>query len=227
MFPCLERKKPCVKCEPQDTPKPMPPSTGDRRDQRFPTGYKEKTIARYNKAVVGAGLLGRQRTSHIAWYKSMLLKGQKRYQIASDHVKAKTGYTIPWQVIGVMHGLEASFNFNKQLLNGQAITKRTTWVPKGRGPWPTWEDSCVDAFTWDDDYKIVPKKWGVAETALFFERWNGMTYWNWGKPSPYIWGFCSVQVPGKFVEDGKYSSSAITLQVGALVQLKNVEFFNG
>jgi len=75
------------------------------------------------------------------------------------------------------------------------------------------------------DYKIIPEKWGVAETALFMERWNGMTYWKWGLPSPYLWGYSSVQVRGKFVSDGRYSKTAVTLQVGAIVQLETLRFF--
>lgn len=194
--------------------------------QRFPDGYREITLKRYASMEIGKGLLGNQKVSHIDWYNRKLLEGKSRYEKASKIIKEKAGYIIPWQVIGVVHGMEASFDFSKQLLNGQLYTQRTTWVPRNRGPWQSWEESCVDAFRWDSDYKIVPNEWGVAETALFCERWNGMAYWRMGNPSPYLYGFCSVQVPGKFVEDGKYSPGAITMQVGVIVQLEKIGFWN-
>jgi lysozyme family protein len=195
------------------------------RRQRFPKGYIEETQARYNSMIVGEGLLGRQTKGHIEWYKKRLLNGRDRYEKASKIVLERTGYDIPWQIIGVIHGMEAGFDFNKQILNGQPINRKTTWVPKNRGPWSSWEESCVDAFTWDDGYKIIPTEWTPENTALFNERWNGMSYWNRGKPTPYLWGYTNIQVAGKYVSDGKYDRRAVTLQVGVMAQLEEVGFW--
>jgi len=213
--------KPVVRDEPKE---PVKAPTG--REQRFPKDYVNKTVERYTQMKVGEGLIGRQNVGHIEWYKKRLLHGKDRYEKASRLVRVATGYDIPWQIIGVIHGMEGGFDFKKQILNGQPITRKTTWVPKGRGPWSSWEESCIDAFTWDDKYKIVPEVWGVAQTALFNERWNGMSYWNRGRPSPYIWGYSSIQKPGKYVSDGKYDHSAVTQQVGVLPQLEEIGFFD-
>ena len=84
----------------------------------------------------------------------------------------------------------------------------------------------MDAFTWDDDYKIIPEEWTPVNTALFNERWNGMSYWNRGRPSPYLWGYTNIQIPGKYVEDHEFDSRAITLQVGVMAQLEEVGFWD-
>ena len=106
----------------QVTPaKPRPikePTKG--RVQRFPKNYEYETQARYDSMIVGEGLLGRQNKGHIEWYKKRLLHGKARYEKASNIVRLKTGYDIPWQIIGVIHGMEAGFDFNKQILTNSS-----------------------------------------------------------------------------------------------------------
>lgn len=240
MFWCFERKKTPVKvpcevsgeCEVRHDPPADPVDIIDgtvmdentgHPPQRFPSKYVGKTWDRFNACNVGQGLLSGQTTGHIAWYLKMLRKGKARYQNASGLLMQK-GIYVPWEIIGIIHGLEASFDFSKQVLNGQKYTQRTTWVPKRLGPWASWEESTVFAFTYDLGYQRLPQYWGVVECALFFERWNGMSYWMKGKPSPYLWGYSSVQVRGKFVEDGVYNSYAVTKQVGAMSQLIKIDF---
>ena len=41
-----------------------------------------------------------------------LLRGEERYRTVSN----ATG--VPWQLIGLMHGLECGYDFNKHLHNG-------------------------------------------------------------------------------------------------------------
>ena len=228
MLWCLKRKKKQVRSE-----KPDPVQVSDvKKDpsvlpaQVFPDGYKTMVLNLWSSMVVGANLMGKQKKGHIAWYIKKLREGKARYISVSVEL-AKHGFDIPWEVIGVLHGLEASFDFNKQILNGQSIKKKTTWVPKGHGPWDTWEDSCLSGFIVETPYNPPPRKWTVTGTALFLERWNGMGYWRKSNhPSPYLWSYSSAQKRGKYVSDGRFSSLAVSLQVGGMTMLKQVGFFS-
>lgn len=227
MLWCLERKKPqvpSIKPDPVQVEDDLKPTA---KKQVFPDGYRERVSQLWANMVVGANLIGRQRASHVDWYMKKLLGGRKKYKDASVIVKRETGMYVPWEVIGCIHGLEASFNFDKQILNGQPYKQRTTWVPRGLGPWSSWEESCVQGFLHETEHNPLPQMWDVEGTALFFERWNGMGYWRMGqKPSPYLWSYTSSQERGKYVSDGKYSRTAVSLQVGAMAMLKKAGFFD-
>ena len=230
MFWCLERKKPQV---PSVKPDPVQTDAEDRTNdhyrrvpQKFPEGYRVYVNNLWSGIIVGANLMGKQQRGHITWYVNQLRKGKERYKQATVLIKEQTGMYVPWQIIGVLHGLEASFNFNKQILNGQPWNRKTTWVPKGLGPWESWEHSCVQGFLHETAHNPLPETWNVEGTALFLERWNGMGYWRIKRPSPYLWSYTSAQVSGKYVSDGKYDSRAISLQVGGMAMLKSVGFFD-
>src|SRR5262245_18461661 len=64
-----------------------------------------------------------------------------------DEVSAAT--TVPWYVIGLIHGMESGFNIKTHLHNGDPLTAVTTHVPKGHprnGSAPfTWAASAIDA----------------------------------------------------------------------------------
>ena len=56
------------------------------------------------------------------------------------------------------------------------------------------------------------------------ERYNGTGYLRYHKnvPTPYLWSGSQHYVKGKYVSDGKWSSSAVSKQVGAAVILKEL-----
>ena len=229
MIWCWERKKPqvpSVKPDPVQTEEDNRKLPDQKTSQKFPDGYRTMVMNRWSGMIVGANLIGRQQRGHIDWYVRKLLGGRHRYKKASALVKRETGMFIPWEIIGCLHGLEASFDFKKQILNGQPYNKRTTWVPKGLGPWKSWEDSCVQGFMYETKHNPTPETWTIAGAALFLERWNGMGYWKMNKASPYLWSYTSSQQAGKYVSDGKYDSNAVSLQVGAMAMLKEVGFFD-
>lgn len=136
-----------------------------------------------------------------------VLAGKSRYLA----VAARTG--IPWWVIGLIHYKEASCSFAGVLHNGEKIIgtgKKTTLVPKGRGPFSTWEDAAVDAITlngsrWNSVRNAKPEL-GAIFHAL--ERYNGTGYLTGaGKAdtTPYLWGMSSVNDDyGIYYADGKF-----------------------
>lgn len=197
----------------QSTPAQVPsaPSSGSTSSSLYaPTVYREKVEAWWSALEVKT--LGRQDESDIEWHLKKIANGKSRY------LEAEKASGVPWQIIAVIHGLEASYDFNRQILNGQSYKVKTTIVPKGYGPFKSWLDAASKAFA----IKKSPDVWDVANTLYFLERYNGMGYWNKGKPSPYLWAYSNAQVPGKYIKDHVYDSNFISLQVGAAILLKRL-----
>lgn len=137
-----------------------------------------------------------------------------------EAVAAKTG--VPWDVIAVIHYREISGNFAGVLHNGQKIIgtgKKTTLVPKGRGPFSTWEQAAIDALMNCHPYAGKNKDWSLAGTLEILERYNGLGYRNKGVPSPYLWAGTDQYVKGKYVADGKYDPNHVDQQLGVAALL--------
>ena len=141
-------------------------------------------------------------------------KNRERYHVAEQ----VTG--VPWFVIACIHNLEAGQSFTKNMVNGQRLDRVTTWVPKGLGPWTSWESSCVDAFA----IKKQPKFWTLENTLYFLERYNGTGYLRFHSDvnSPYLWSYTDQYTKGKYVSDGKWSNSAVSKQMGAVAVIKTL-----
>lgn len=137
-----------------------------------------------------------------------------------EAVAAKTG--VPWDVIGVIHYRESSGSFAGVLHNGQKIIgtgKKTTIVPKGRGPFKSWEEAAVDALMNCHPFAGKNKDWSIAGTLDLLERYNGLGYRNKGLPSPYLWAGTDQYVKGKYVADGKYDPNHVDQQLGVAALL--------
>jgi lysozyme family protein len=153
----------------------------------------------------------------IGWHLKMLRESRAKY----DSVGKQTG--VPWHFIGVIHALEASFNFRAHLHNGDhPLSQRTRQVPSGRPltwlPPADWESSAKDAlrllgFTGKTD-------WTLERTLYRLEAYNGFGYRRLGVPTPYLWSFSSHYEAGKFVADGKFNTKARSQQCGTAVMLK-------
>lgn len=151
------------------------------------------------------------RSSQINAQAAKIEANRSRYEAVS----AKTG--VPWDVIGVIHYRESSGSFSGVLHNGQKIIgtgKKTTIVPKGRGPFSTWEDAAVDALMNCHPYAGKNKDWSIAGTLDILERYNGLGYRRKGRPSPYLWAGTDQYVKGKYVADGKYDPNHVDKQLG-------------
>lgn len=144
-----------------------------------------------------------------------------RYEIA----EGQTG--VPWYVIACLHNMEASGSFDKHLHNGNPLTKRTYWVPKGRlvdkDPPYTWEESAADALAYDKLTLIT--SWELHHLLYTLERYNGLGYVRWHPdvPSPYLWSGSFHYTRGKYIADGKWSSTAVSQQVGCASILREME----
>jgi lysozyme family protein len=149
-----------------------------------------------------------------------VIPNKSRYETVSRQLG------IPWYFIAVIHSMEAGLSFTKHLHNGDPLTARTVHVPKGRpvmgNPPFTWEESAVDALQYQKVDKW--KDWSLPGVLYKIEEYNGWGY-RVKHPhvlSPYLWSFSNHYTKGKYVADGTWSETAVSLQCGAAVLLRRM-----
>jgi lysozyme family protein len=154
----------------------------------------------------------------------MLRRYRPRYE------KVGVDLDVPWHFIGIIHALEAGFNFRTHLHNGDPLTARTVQEPKNRpavwAPPTDWEASAEDAlrikkFDGQSD-------WSIERTLYRWELYNGFGYRNKraadGSPvyTPYLWSFTDQYRKGKYVRDGVWDPQYVSQQCGAGAMLKRL-----
>jgi lysozyme family protein len=145
-----------------------------------------------------------------------LLAGKQIYQeveAATTSFGGRVG--VKWYHIAVLHMREAGGNFSCYLGNGQPLARRTTLVPKNRGPFlgpRAFIDGCLDALAIDGLSKVLD--WRLEKMLYYAELFNGTGYYLHGLPSPYLWGGTNIQRPGKYVADGRFRSDIWDTQPG-------------
>ena len=144
-----------------------------------------------------------------------LVAAKARYQA----VEAKTG--VPWPIIAVIHERESSQSWTASLAQGDPWNKVSTHVPKGRGPFKSWEEAAIDALVNCAPFLAAKKNWTTSGDVLTnLELYNGAGYANRGRPSPYLWAGTDQYSSGKFVADGVYDPNAVDRQPGCAGLLK-------
>jgi lysozyme family protein len=107
---------------------------------------------------------------------------------------------VPWYVVALIHK-ESDFKFNVVLHNGEdPLTRKTVNIPAGRGPFPTWEESALDAIMYDGIDRV--KEWTVPRVLYELEKFNGFGYRRIGVPSPYLWSCTSHYSKGRWEKNG-------------------------
>lgn len=141
-----------------------------------------------------------------------LFDAKERYM----NVQNKTG--VPWYMIAVIHEREASQNWNTQLAQGDPLHRKSTHVPRGMGPYNTWEEGALAALKYDGLTKVTD--WRLEKILYHLEAFNGWGYNSHGVPSAYVWAGSTVYSRGKYISDGVWSSTAVDTQPGCAPLLK-------
>ena len=153
----------------------------------------------------------------VRWYVNVMAKPANKARY--DEVAAKT--QVPWWFVGITHGLEASFDFEGHLHNGDPLSDRTVLVPRGHpvvwNPPNDWVSSAVDALT----IKRFNNQsdWSLARTMYRWEAYNGFGTRRRGINTPYLWSFCTHYTKGKYTHDRVWNSEAVSKQCGTAVLL--------
>lgn len=145
-----------------------------------------------------------------------LIGHKAQYQV----VEASTG--VPWFVIAALHERESGADFATYLGNGEPLDRVTRLVPRGRGPFASWEAGAVDALTLDGLTQVTG--WNAERACYEIEKFNGFGYRNPSRdiPSPYLWGGTNIQKPGKFVADGRFDPRETDQQLGAIAVMREI-----
>jgi len=161
-----------------------------------------------------ANLWDKAKLSHSAQAKQQAV----RILAAADRFKTVEKLTqVPWFMVGVLLYRESNLDLNTYLGNGQSLSRVTTVVPQGRGPFQSFEQGAVDAIKLEGMMNLAP--WTLELMLYWIERFNGQGYFSHGN-SPYVWAWTDQYVSGKFVSDHNFDPNFVDPQGGCAVILK-------
>jgi lysozyme family protein len=156
--------------------------------------------------------------AQVDWYVGKLTDRDydEKYDTVEDSI------CVPWYFTGILHAMEASFNFDCHIHNGDPLDKKTVHVPGGRPPvWlppNDWPSSAEDALSLEGFANQTD--WSLARTLHRMEAYNGFGTRRKGIKTPYLWAFCNHYTKGKYVADGRWDPNAVSTQCGGAVMLK-------
>lgn len=146
-----------------------------------------------------------------------MFANKRRY----EDISHRFANPIRWYHIALIHEMECTQNFSRYLGNGQRLSQRTTIVPKGRGPFSSFEAGAVDAIKYDKLDKV--QDWSIGNTLYILEGFNGYGYSLYRNiNSPYLWSGSNNYTAGKYIADNVYSKTAVSSQIGIALLLQNV-----
>lgn len=125
-----------------------------------------------------------------------IILNKPRYQNVED------GARVSKVLVAAIHAREASLSFEANILNGEPLDRKTEKVPKGRGPWPTWELAAIEAMEDLSRMGIARDLLNPspAQMACILEHYNGLGYKNLKVNSPYLWSGTNHYSKGSFRE---------------------------
>ena len=126
---------------------------------------------------------------------------------------------VPWFVIAVIHEREASQSWVANLAQGDPWNSVSVHVPKGQGPFQSWEDAAVNALERSAPYAAHWADWSIGGALTLLEEYNGLGYARRSVPSPYLWAGTDQYRSGKYIADGHYDPNAIDHQLGCAALL--------
>lgn len=137
-----------------------------------------------------------------------LVAAKARYETVASETN------VPWWVIAVIHERESSQSWSASLAQGDPWDRVSTHVPKGRGPFTSWEAAAVDALKVCPPYASKWTDWSAGGAMTLLEQYNGLGYFHKGLPSPYVWSGTDQYVKGKYVRDGVFDPNEVDEQLG-------------
>jgi len=145
-----------------------------------------------------------------------LVAAKPRYQTVEAATK------VPWSIIAVIHERESSQSWTASLAQGDPFDRESIHVPKGRGPFPSWEKAAEDALIICPPHAAHWTDWSMGGALTLLEQYNGTGYANRGIPSPYIWSATDQYHRGKYIADGHFDPNAVDRQTGCAALLKRM-----
>lgn len=131
------------------------------------------------------------------------------------HVSAVTGIPIDW--MGASFYRESDLNFACSPAQGDRWDRRSVNVPRGLGPYNSWDESALVAYHIDGIDLVGAPNWDWPRKCYDSEIMNGFGYRDrWHIRSPYVVGGTNLQQRGKYVRDGVFDPDVMDTQIGML-----------
>jgi len=172
---------------------------------------KAANLARWKAAEVSPLLI-----HYIDGVSHKLVAAKARYQA----VEAKT--SVPWAVVAVIHERESSQSWLASLAQGDRWDRVSIHVPRGRGPFASWEAAAEDALVICPPHAARWTDWSIGGALTLLEQFNGLGYAARGLPSPYVWASTNQYHSGKYIADGHFDPHAIDHQIGCSALLNRM-----
>ncbi len=170
--------------------------------------HKFEELGRWNAAKVVPSLIP---TLDIVGHR--LVNAKPRYQIVANKTH------VPWPIIAVCHERESSQSWQASLAQGDPWNKVSIHVPRGRGPFQSWEDAAIDALANCGPYLARWEDWSIGGALCALNEYNGIGYWLHNIPSPYVWASTDQYRSGKYIADGHFDPNAVDHQLGCAALL--------
>ncbi len=134
---------------------------------------------------------------------------------------------VPWWVIAVIHEREGSQEWWRNIAQGDPWNRISIHIPRGRGPFKSFQDAAVDALTKCPPFAGRWTDWSAGGTLVLLEMYNGFGYENiHHEASPYIWAATNHEEWGKYVGDKHYDPRVWDQQLGCAAMLKQMQQLN-
>jgi len=147
--------------------------------------------------------------------------GKARYEEVQRRTTNEGKHTgVPWWLIAIIAERESGQNWSRSLAQGDRWDRVSRNVPRGRGPFNSWEDAAVDALHLDE-LDVIPD-WTLEKALFALERYNGWGYFYHNVPSCYVWAGTTIQCPGKYTSDGHWNGRAWDTQLGGAAMLRTL-----
>jgi lysozyme family protein len=156
-------------------------------------------------------------------------EAKARYQNISkgtERLLLGVSISVPWSVIAVIHEREAGGppHWDKQLGQGDPLSRASIHDPKGRGPFfnhpddPPGQDAfyrgALDALTDCHPFAAKWQDWSIGGALTLLEEYNGLGYAMMGVPSAYVWSGTDQYKSGKYIRDRVYRKNVVDVQNG-------------
>lgn len=128
---------------------------------------------------------------------------------------------VPIAVIAALHYRESNFDFATGLGQGDPIDAPSVHVPKGHGPFVTWEDA-ANFYLHFDHMDDNSQPWSLPYACFKTEAWNGFGPRNHGRTSGYLWSGTDQYTGGKYVADGVWNPDVKDVQLGVIPIIKEM-----
>lgn len=138
-----------------------------------------------------------------------------------ESVRAAIG--VPVIFSGPSFLREADLDFSLSPAQGDPWRRVSKHVPRGLGPYRSWQDAAVAAYRVNGIDKVGDGNWTWELECFYAEALNGFGYRDEHRMhSPYLWAGTNIQTRGKYVADGKFDPEHMDEQVGVIPLAKRL-----